>query len=124
NSTKSLGPVMAIGVAVGLLAMLTLLPALLVIVGRWVFWPRRPTLGSEEPTEHGLWARIGQRMARRPRLVWVVTGVVLGAMALGLTGLKAEGLQSKDGFRTKPESGTGDEGLGRHFPAGPGGPGR
>jgi len=34
NSTKSLGPVMAIGVAVGLLAMITLLPALLVIVGR------------------------------------------------------------------------------------------
>src|SRR5512132_3215668 len=63
NSTKSLGPVMAIGVAVGLLAMITLLPALLVIVGRWVFWPRRPTLGSAEPTEHGLWARIGQRMA-------------------------------------------------------------
>src|SRR5215218_492073 len=53
NSTKSLGPVMAIGVAVGLLAMITLLPALLVIVGRWVFWPRRPTLGSAEPTERG-----------------------------------------------------------------------
>ena len=40
-STKSLGPVMAIGVAVGLCAMITLLPALLVIFGRWVFWPRR-----------------------------------------------------------------------------------
>src|ERR687888_1403780 len=51
-STKSLGPVMAIGVAVGLCAMLTLLPALLVIFGRWMFWPRRPTLGSAEPTEH------------------------------------------------------------------------
>ena len=66
NSTKSLGPVMAIGVAVGLLAMITLLPALLVILGRWVFWPRRPTLGSAEPTEHGLWARIGARMAPGP----------------------------------------------------------
>jgi putative drug exporter of the RND superfamily len=70
SSTKSLGPVMAIGVAVGLCAMITLLPALLVIFGRWVFWPRRPTLGSPEPTERGLWARIGQRMARRPRVVW------------------------------------------------------
>jgi putative drug exporter of the RND superfamily len=121
-STKSLGPVMAIGVAVGLLAMLTLLPALLVIFGRWVFWPRRPTLGSDEPTEHGLWARIGRRMARRPRLVWVVTAVVLGVMALGLTGLKAEGLQNKDAFRTKPESVAGDVVLGRHFPAGAGDP--
>jgi RND superfamily putative drug exporter len=113
---------MAIGVAVGLCAMITLLPALLVIFGRWVFWPRRPTLGSAEPTEHGLWARIGRRMARRPRLVWVVTAVVLGVMALGLTGLKAEGLQNKDAFRTKPESVAGDKVLGRHFPAGAGDP--
>jgi RND superfamily putative drug exporter len=121
-STKSLGPVLAIGVAVGLCAMLTLLPALLVIFGRWVFWPRRPTLGSAEPTEHGLWARIGARMARRPRLVWVVTAVVLGALALGLTGLKATGLQNRDAFRTKPEAVTGELVLARHFPAGAGDP--
>src|SRR5919106_976630 len=104
NSTKSLGPVMAIGVAVGLIAMLTLLPALLVVFGRWVFWPRRPELGSAEPTERGLWARIGQRMARRPRLVWILTAVVLGVMALGVTQLEANGLQSKDSFRTDPEA--------------------
>jgi len=122
NSTKSLGPVMAIGIAVGLLAMLTLLPALLVIVGRWVFWPRRPTLGSPEPTEHGLWARIGQRMAPRPRLVWVVTAVILGALALGVTQLEANGLQSKDSFRTKPEAVAGEAALARHFPAGEGNP--
>jgi len=122
NSTKSLGPVMAIGVAVGLGAMLTLLPALLVIVGRWVFWPQRPTLGSAEPTERGLWARIGQRVARRPRLVWVVTAVVLGALALGVTQLEANGLQSKDSFRTKPEAVTGEAVLARHFPAGAGNP--
>jgi RND superfamily putative drug exporter len=121
-STKSLGPVMAIGVAVGLCAMLTLLPALLVIFGRWVFWPRRPTLGSAEPTEHGTWARIGARVARRPRLVWVVTALVLGALALGVTGLDANGLQSKDSFRTKPQAVTGEEALARHFPAGAGNP--
>jgi RND superfamily putative drug exporter len=122
NSTKSLGPVMAIGIAVGLLAMITLLPALLVIVGRWVFWPRRPTLGSAEPTEHGLWARIGQRMAPRPRLVWIVTAIVLGALALGVTQLEANGLQSKDSFRTKPEAVAGEAALARHFPAGEGNP--
>jgi putative drug exporter of the RND superfamily len=121
-STRSLGPVMAVGIAVGLLAMLTLLPALLVIVGRWVFWPRRPTLGSPEPTEHGLWARIGARIARRPRLVWMVTAVVLGALALGVTGLEANGLQSKDSFRTTPEAVTGEAVLARHFAAGAGNP--
>jgi putative drug exporter of the RND superfamily len=122
NSTKSLGPVMAIGVAVGLVAMITLLPALLVIFGRWVFWPLRPSLGSAEPTERGLWARIGVRMARRPRLVWIVTALVLGSLALGATGLEANGLQSKDSFRTEPEAVTGEEVLARHFPAGAGNP--
>jgi putative drug exporter of the RND superfamily len=121
-STRSLGPVMAVGIAVGLLAMLTLLPALLVIVGRWVFWPRRPTLGSAEPTERGLWARIGVRIARRPRITWGVTTVVLGALALGVTGLDANGLQSKDAFRTEPEAVVGEAVLARHFPAGEGNP--
>jgi putative drug exporter of the RND superfamily len=121
-STRSLGPVMAVGIAVGLFAMLTLLPALLVIFGRWIFWPVRPTLGSPEPTERGLWARIGARMARRPRLVWIVTAVVLGALALGVTQLEANGLQSKDSFRTQPESIKGEEVLARHFPAGAGNP--
>ncbi len=61
NSTKSMGPVLAIGVVVALVAMMTLLPALLVICGRWVFWPVRPPYGSAEPTA----ARpLG---ARRPR---------------------------------------------------------
>jgi RND superfamily putative drug exporter len=121
-STRSLGPVMAIGVAVGLCVMITLLPALLVIFGRWMFWPLRPELGSAEPTERGLWARIGQRVARRPRVVWVVTAVVLGLLALGTTGLDANGLQSKDSFRTKPEAVTGEAVLARHFAAGAGNP--
>ncbi|MFY9862429.1 MAG: MMPL family transporter, partial [Trebonia sp.] len=92
NSTKSMGPVLAIGVAVALLAMITLLPALLVITGRWVFWPVKPAYGSAEPTTRGLWARVGRRIAVRPRAVWIGTVVVLGAMAVGLAGLHASGL--------------------------------
>src|SRR5690349_15428258 len=63
---SGLGPVAAIGIAVGLLAMITLLPALLVITGRWMFWPYRPRFGSADPTSRGLWARAGQAIARRP----------------------------------------------------------
>src|SRR6266576_3093905 len=62
NSTKSLGPVAAIGVSVALLVMISLLPALLVISGRWVFWPFKPHYGSAEPTTRGLWARVGNRI--------------------------------------------------------------
>ena len=43
NSTASLGPVLAIGIVVAFAAMMTLLPALLVTCGRWVFWPAKPT---------------------------------------------------------------------------------
>ena len=41
---------LAIGVAVGMFVMITLLPALLVTFPRGVFWPYRPTYGSAEPT--------------------------------------------------------------------------
>jgi putative drug exporter of the RND superfamily len=121
-STKSLGPVLAIGVVVALAAMMTLLPALLVIFGRWVFWPVKPAYGTGEPTTRGFWARVGRRIAIRPRLVWVITAVILGAMALGLTGLKASGLTTAQGFRHTPDSVIGQTVIDQHFPAGAGQP--
>jgi putative drug exporter of the RND superfamily len=63
NSTKSMGPALAIGVAVSLLSMMTLLPALLVITARWVFWPAKAEYGSDEPTTRGLWALTGPAAA-------------------------------------------------------------
>src|SRR6516165_5824823 len=122
GSTKGLGPVLAIGIAVGMLAMLTLLPALLVIFPRGVFWPYKPTYGSPEPTTRGVWARVGWSIAPRPRLVWITTAVVLGILALGLTGLKANGLTNAQSFRGHPDSVTGEAVLAAHFPAGDGQP--
>ncbi|WP_409056518.1 MMPL family transporter [Streptomyces sp. SYP-A7185] len=122
NSTRGLGPVAAIGVAVALLAMLSLFPALLVVCGRWLFWPLIPRNGSEEPTERGVWARTGRRIARRPRLTWSVTAVVLAALALGLTQLRAEGLSNADSFTDKPDSIVGQEVQAEYFPAGSGDP--
>jgi RND superfamily putative drug exporter len=122
NSTSGLGPVAALGIVVGLLAMVTLLPALLVICGRWLFWPVRPKSGTAEPTATGFYARLGGRMARRPRTVWITTALVLGAMALGLFQLSAKGLSSGDTFTTKQPAEIGMEAMGRHFPAGQGQP--
>ena len=122
NSTSSMGPVLAIGVAVALLAMMTLLPALLVITGRWVFWPAKPTYGSPEPTTRGMWARVGRGIAVRPRLVWITTALILGVMAIGLVGLKADGLTNAESFRGTPDSVTGQTVVDQHFPAGAGQP--
>ena len=122
NSTSGLGPVAALGIVVGLLAMISLLPALLVICGRWLFWPVRPAMGTAEPTATGIYARLGRRIARRPRFVWITTAVVLGAMALGLFQLEAKGLTQAGQFVSKPSSVAGEEALARHFPAGQGQP--
>ncbi|HXP58347.1 MAG TPA: MMPL family transporter, partial [Streptosporangiaceae bacterium] len=123
NSTKSLGPVLAIGVAVALASMMTLLPALLLIFGRKIFWPVKPTFGTAEPTTRGFWAGVGRRIAIRPRVVWIVTALVLGVMAIGLTGLKASGLTAAESFvGHHPESVVGQQVLDAHFPAGAGQP--
>ena len=114
---------LAIGVGVALVSMMTLLPALLVISGRWIFWPVKPAFGSAEPTTRGIWARVGRRIAARPRVVWVTTAVVLGAMALGLTGLRASGLTAAESFvGHHPDSVIGQTVIGQNFPAGAGQP--
>ncbi|MER6961725.1 MMPL family transporter [Streptomyces sp. NPDC000618] len=122
NSTRGLGPVAAIGVAVALLAMMTLFPALLVICGRWIFWPVIPHFGSADPTERGVWARTGQGIARRPRMTWAVTALVLALCSLGLIQLRAEGISNADAFTGTPDSVTGQEVSEKYFPAGSGDP--
>jgi putative drug exporter of the RND superfamily len=119
---SGLGPVAAIGIGVGLLAMITLLPALLVIVGRWVFWPVPPRYGSAEPTASGTWARIGRAISRRPRVVWLVTAVVLAASWAGLAGFRVGPLTTAQSFRGTPPSVAGEQALAQHFPGGAGEP--
>ncbi len=122
NSTSGLGPVAAVGIVVALAVMLTLLPALLVVFGRWVFWPLRPAFRSADRAATGVWARVGKRIALRPRTTWVVTSLVLAVASLGILQLDATGLQNEDAYYGKPEAVAGEEVLARHFPAGAGEP--
>ncbi|MFG2192169.1 MMPL family transporter [Streptomyces sp. NPDC048639] len=122
NSTSGLGPVCAVGVLVALVAMVTLFPALLVICGRWIFWPAIPHFGSAEPTERGLWARTGTRISHRPRAVWTTTAVILAALSLGIIVLRAEGISNADAFTDEQDSVKGQEISERYFPAGSGDP--
>jgi RND superfamily putative drug exporter len=118
NGTSGLGPVGALGIAVAMLAMLTLLPAWLVIWGRVAFWPRVPEFGTEGTDEtHGLWRRVGDRVARRPRRVWVGTVALLLVLALGVLNFDT-GLTSGNGFRDDVEAVAGQELLAQSFPSG------
>ncbi len=98
SSTAGLGPVAAIGIAMTFLVMVTLLPALLVIFGRWIFWPMRPRFDSTPHESGGLWGRVGRRIAVRPRAVWVITTGLLLIACLGLFRLDANGLSTEDQY--------------------------
>jgi RND superfamily putative drug exporter len=114
NSTAGLGPVTAIGIAVTFFVQVTLLPALLVITGRWIFWPKRPSFGSAEPTRTGIWARVGHWIAPRPRRVWIATTSLLGIACLGLFTLNTSGLSTEDSYTKEFESITGQKALVEH----------
>jgi putative drug exporter of the RND superfamily len=122
NDISGLGPVAAVGIAVGLIAMITLLPAVLVIFGRWIFWPVRPGYGTPEPTSRGIWSRVGRGIGRRPRMVWVVTALLLAAGAAGMIGFKFGTLTTAQAFRGAPPSISAQNVLARYYPAGSGEP--
>jgi putative drug exporter of the RND superfamily len=114
NSTAGMGPVLAVGIAVTFLVMVTLLPALLVICGRWVFWPKRPAFGSPEPTSTGFWARVGNRIAPNPRKVWLITAGLLAIACLGLFRLDPSGLSTEDTYTKEFDSIKGQQVLTEH----------
>jgi RND superfamily putative drug exporter len=122
NSTAGLGPVAAIGIGVGLLVMITLLPALLVITGRWIFWPQRPAFDTHEPTSTGFWAKVGTRIAPRPRAVWVGTALALAVCALGILQINAHGLSTQDSYTKDFDSVLGQQVLIDHGLADTGSP--
>ncbi|MGN9775367.1 MMPL family transporter [Micromonospora sp. H33] len=123
NSNRALGPVAAIGIAATLLVMLTFLPALLVLGGRWAFWPRRPLHDRADPRiEDGIWSRVARFVARQARAVWLVTSVALAALAIGLTQLGVTTLGQSDLFTERTESVAGQETIARHYPGGTGSP--
>jgi RND superfamily putative drug exporter len=112
---QSLGPALAIGIGLMLLAGLTLLPALLAIFGRAVFWPTKATVRTHE--RPGLWDRIGVVATRRPG-VTLVAGVVL-FVGLGAT-LLTTGVAGFGNVTSSPsgtDSGAGSALIQAHFPS-------
>lgn len=149
NSNRSLGPIAASGIFFAWLAALTLLPALLRLLGRAAFWPTipspanerrrlerraergrgftppvdgrgRPIAGLEE--DHGIWTRIAALVARHARPVWIATAAVLVVMAAGVTQLQASGVSQTDVLLGESDARSAQELLTAHFDAGAGSP--
>ncbi|MFD6115568.1 MMPL family transporter (plasmid) [Streptomyces yangpuensis] len=116
KSSRSLGLVGAVGILCTLVAMMTVLPALLVIAGRWVFFPLIPKHGRT-PRGGRMSAAIGNAVARRPRRAWIVSVLVTGGLAAGALTIDM-GLTPAENFQDKPESIVAQEKLAAHFPSG------
>jgi len=62
------------------------LPAALVLFGRWIFWPRIPRQGDPELVDReSVWRRIGSTVARKPPAFVAGTLVALALMMGGIT---------------------------------------
>ncbi|CAM5272036.1 MMPL family transporter OS=Streptomyces tendae OX=1932 GN=GUR47_09805 PE=3 SV=1 [Streptomyces tendae] len=115
NSSRGMGPLGTVGVLCALAAMLTLLPALLVLLGRRVFWPLVPRHGSTPKARRSLFTAMGSSAERRPRTVLVGGAVLLGALALGAFALPGS-LKQEDSFTSRPEAITAMETLADAYP--------
>jgi RND superfamily putative drug exporter len=124
--------VAAAGILCSLFAALTLLPALMALLGRAAFWPFRPQLvaaGEREPElvtglegQRGLWRATGSLISRRPRIVWVASVLLLLAGSAGVLQLKANGVPQTDVILSASNAVDGQDALARHFDAGSGSP--
>ncbi|HEX7738544.1 MAG TPA: MMPL family transporter [Marmoricola sp.] len=76
---RSIGPALAIAVATTLVAALTLVPAVMTLLGRALFWPSKKW--KDEP-KAARFTRIGEALGARPGRFAIVSGAVLAVLAI------------------------------------------
>ncbi len=110
---KDLGVPLASGVAVMLLIGLTLLPALLAILGPRAFWPSRVRAGEQR---EGIWGRVATRLVSRPKTTLGVGVILFLALAAGALGYTAGGFGGDQNPPAGSDAAAGNAALARHFP--------
>jgi putative drug exporter of the RND superfamily len=110
---SGLGPALAVGVAMMLLAALTLTPALLAVFGRAVFWPA-PIRHAER---RGLWARLADVVIARPVVTLVLGVVFLGGLAVAAAGYTSSGFGGTSTGPAGSDSAAGTAAINAHYPA-------
>jgi putative drug exporter of the RND superfamily len=108
-----LGAPLAVGMAVMLALGLTLLPALLAILGRRAFWPTKVVAGTQR---EGVWGTVASRLVQRPEATLAIGVIVFLGLAAGALGYHSAGF----GGATNPPKGSdaaaGNAALAKHFP--------
>jgi RND superfamily putative drug exporter len=111
---KGLGPALAIGIGILLLAGFTLLPALVTVFGRAAFWPLKVKHTKEQKI--GVWGRVADRVITHPVVTLIVGTLLLGSLMIGLVGYKTGGFNNS-GPPAKSDSAAGSQIITDHFPA-------
>jgi putative drug exporter of the RND superfamily len=126
GSNKSLGPVGGVGIIFAILSALTFLPAMLLLIGRIAFWPRKPAFNTQSKTSYmqhlKAWAWVGRLVQKHPRRLWVGSTVVLLIACTGVFQLKAEGVSQSNLVLGYSEAREAQTIIDTHFPAGSGTP--
>jgi RND superfamily putative drug exporter len=110
---SNLGIPLAIGIVVMLLAGLTLLPALLSVFGRAVFWPSKTQAGTGKA---GVWGRVAVRIVSRPAATLITGLVVFGGLAIAVTAYTPSGFGGNTNAPAGTDSAAGSAILSTHFP--------
>ncbi|MDQ3524946.1 MAG: MMPL family transporter [Chloroflexota bacterium] len=90
RSTAALGPLLTIAIGLMLIAGLTLVPAIVTVLGRFAFWPLRPKFGTSpsKDARHevggGLWGTAARLVTGRPITFLVASVAVFAIFSLGL----------------------------------------
>ena len=118
-ATRGLGLASAVGIVIAAGYALVVLPAVLVLFGRWIFWPVVPQVGQAALADgsRSVWARVGDQVAKRPTAFILATLALLAVASMGLTRIET-GLAPSDQFLKKPEAIAALDRLAESFPAG------
>jgi RND superfamily putative drug exporter len=114
KSFGALGPELAIAVGCMFVTAMTLVPALVSLIGPATFWPSKSWKSEPKPR---LWARLGDTVGRRPGMSALVSGLLLVILATGSLGFKAD-YDFAAGSPQNTESAKAMKDLKANFPAG------
>ncbi|TCO61003.1 MMPL family transporter [Actinocrispum wychmicini] len=112
---RSMGPALAIAVGVTLLAGITLVPAVVSLMGSKVFWPSKSWRREPKAARFGA---VGRVVGRRPALVAVVSGAVMVALGVGMVSLNPTFDLSSGSMPATAESQVALKDLKKGMPAG------
>ena len=116
GSFRSLGPMLAMAIFVVLISGIFVMPAVIALCGRWVFWPR-PLIQSQSVSDSGFWSSVGHLVSRRPLVVFSITMIGIVIATIPAWSIKPSH-NFLAGFPDDMESKIGYEMLAESFPPG------